>query len=287
MNLNFIRYFLAVVETNSFTKAAERVHVTQPTLSAGIARLEEMAGAPLLRRGRQAQLTEAGMRLLPHARAIVEEMRQMRASPKRANRVSLRVGFLPTLPAASLAGLAGAFQAQAPEIELLLHPLGRGRNGVYDLQRCDAALALAEGAITGATILREPYLLAVARNHKLATRDRCSVHDLADLPFVVRRHCEVSDRATQAFADLGVRPPVRLRTGDDHLAAQVIAAELGVAFMPRSLISADLASVAIAELPWERRIVVCAGDRAPPQAADFLRFAASHDWGAGEWRLAH
>ena len=111
MNINFIRYFLAVVETGSFTKAADRVHVTQPTLSAGIARLEELVGEALLLRGRQARPTEAGARLLPHARIIEQELRLLRAAaPKRASRTLLRVGYLATLPAPALAGLAASYQ---------------------------------------------------------------------------------------------------------------------------------------------------------------------------------
>jgi DNA-binding transcriptional LysR family regulator len=66
MNLTQIRYFLAVVETGNFTRAAERVNVTQPTLSAGIQRLEEALGAPLLERGRgAAQPTPTRRRLGP------------------------------------------------------------------------------------------------------------------------------------------------------------------------------------------------------------------------------
>jgi DNA-binding transcriptional LysR family regulator len=60
MNLAFIRYFLAVAETGSFTEAAERCHVTQPTLSAGVARLEEEVGARLFDRGRRSGLSGAG-----------------------------------------------------------------------------------------------------------------------------------------------------------------------------------------------------------------------------------
>jgi DNA-binding transcriptional LysR family regulator len=72
MNLTFLRYFLAVTDTSSFTVAAERCHVTQSTLSAGIARLEEELGTRLFDRGRRTGLTVAGQRLLPHARAMIE-----------------------------------------------------------------------------------------------------------------------------------------------------------------------------------------------------------------------
>ena len=82
VNLAFIRYFLAVAETGNFTEAAERCHVTQPTLSAGIARLEEEVGARLFDRGRRSGLSAAGLRLLPHARAMVEAWRLARAEQR-------------------------------------------------------------------------------------------------------------------------------------------------------------------------------------------------------------
>ena len=84
MNLVFIRYFLAVADTGNFTTAAERCHVTQPTLSAGVARLEEEIGGRLFDRGRRSGLTAAGQRLLPHARAMVEAWRLARAKCDRA-----------------------------------------------------------------------------------------------------------------------------------------------------------------------------------------------------------
>src|SRR5438552_18954909 len=89
VNLAFIRYFLAVAETGGFTAAAERCHVTQPTLSAGIARLEEEIGARLFDRSRRAALTAAGQKLLPHARAMVEAWQPARAEPRSAKRPTL------------------------------------------------------------------------------------------------------------------------------------------------------------------------------------------------------
>ena len=89
MNLAFIRYFLAVAETGNFTEAAERCHVTQPTLSAGVARLEEEIGARLFDRGRRSGLSAAGQRLLPHARAMVEAWRLARAEQRSSRRTRL------------------------------------------------------------------------------------------------------------------------------------------------------------------------------------------------------
>lgn len=99
VNLAFVRYFLAVVETSSFTAAAERCHVTQPTLSAGIARLEEELGARLFDRGRRTGLTVAGQHLLPHALAMIEAWRAARAEQRGSRRSRLvRIAIASTMP---------------------------------------------------------------------------------------------------------------------------------------------------------------------------------------------
>src|SRR5437899_545124 len=99
MNLVFIRYFLAVADIGNFTEAAERCHVAQPTLSAGIARLEEEIGARLFDRGRRSGLSAAGHRLLPHARAMVEAWQSARAEARTSRRPRLvRIAIASTLP---------------------------------------------------------------------------------------------------------------------------------------------------------------------------------------------
>lgn len=76
-----LRHFLALVECGNFTRAAERLAISQPTLSASIAELERMAGTHLfLREKRQVRLTAAGARLVNHARAIEREFRAAEAA---------------------------------------------------------------------------------------------------------------------------------------------------------------------------------------------------------------
>src|ERR1700739_1541118 len=100
-----LRYFLAVVDRGTFSKAAEQLNVAQPTLSVGIARLERLLGAGLFHRSSQrVTLTEAGVRLSAHARRIESEFNQAEASVSgmKATKV-VRVGVLSTIPSASLA----------------------------------------------------------------------------------------------------------------------------------------------------------------------------------------
>jgi DNA-binding transcriptional LysR family regulator len=121
MNLTLIRYFMAVAETGSFTRGAERANVTQPTLSAGIKRLEESLGASLFERSRAPQLTPAGARFLPRARLLLQEWTAARRELRhegRPTKLRLRLGYIPGLPQRRLTALLGSFTAAHPDVAL-------------------------------------------------------------------------------------------------------------------------------------------------------------------------
>ena len=281
MNLAFIRYFLAVAETASFTTAAERCHVTQPTLSAGVARLEDEIGSRLFERGRRATLTAAGQRLLPHARAMVEEWRLARAEQRSSRRQRLvRVAIGTTLPIqAAMRWLAAAQQRVTFDVEVSEGAADvvaeRWRRG-----RCDIALfPVREPLATdnAVQLLREPYLLAAATDHRVATRDRWSVNDLADTPFVLRAACEATHDAIRLFAAQGVRPRVVLRSPDEERCAAAVLAGLGVCLMPRSLLRQGMAAADIRDVALERRVMLAWRTDADREIAGALREAASGD----------
>src|SRR5438445_500222 len=131
VNLAFVRYFVAVVDAGSFTAAAERCHVTQPTLSAGMARLEHEMGARLFDRGRRAALSGAGHRL--RAARRLRGTRRGRAAVRRPRRAAARdpaIGRRGTLRARGARGPGGqpdAALAAAPRSRRRLDPRGRAR----------------------------------------------------------------------------------------------------------------------------------------------------------------
>jgi len=260
MNLAFVRYFTAVAETSSFTVAAERCHVTQPTLSAGIARLEEELGARLFDRGRRTGLTAAGQRLLPHARTMIEAWQAARAEQRSSRRPRLvRAAVASTVPAAStFAWLSAAQSQEGFEVEI--------SEGSADAvaerwrrARCDVAFFPVRETLSMANAIslwREPYLLAAATNHRIATRDRWSIEELADTPFVLRGVCEAHDDAQRIFARHGVRPRAVLRSADEERCAGAVLAGLGACLMPQSLLRPGMASAEIRELSLERRVML-------------------------------
>lgn len=259
MNTAFLHYFLTAAETENFTRAAERLHVTQPTLSAGIARLEEMLGTRLLDRGRQVRLTPAGSRFVPRAQAMLAEWRHAQAELRSEQpRQRLRLALGPTVPTEPLQRLLARLRQAAPDVELDLSESTPAAAALRLTQRrIDAALGELAGNLPDShsqMLVREPYGVAIAQGHALATRDRCRIIDLAGMAFVWRSQCEHQERARRAFAEHGMRPRIVLRTAVEERAAALVIAGVAAAFLPESLVVPGMAFLPLAELAIERRL---------------------------------
>src|SRR5258708_13456550 len=118
MEIYQLRQLLAVAETNSFTRAADRLNVSQPALSAGIAKLEDELGVILIHRDRRAvHLTNHGQRLAARARQVMEVCSTARAE-MRANDMSdtIALGVMPSLPIEKISAIAKACVSAFPEV---------------------------------------------------------------------------------------------------------------------------------------------------------------------------
>lgn len=260
MNLTGLRYFLALAETASFTKAAAQLHVTQPTLSTAIARLEDQLGAQLFERDRKrVALTAAGQRLIPHAQAMLSEWRQAQANLSVAKpRRRLRIGLLPTLPQSAALGFPDRLRRADQGLDVELHEASPGAL-LARLQQGQLDVALTRiddlpDDLPFQPLHRETYRLAVSAGNLLAVRERCSVRDLAETPFLVRARCEVTEQARATFNEHGVRPRVLLRSPCEDRIAGLVIADHGACFLPESLAQPGMALLAIDELPLSRRL---------------------------------
>ncbi|HKU98219.1 MAG TPA: LysR family transcriptional regulator [Vineibacter sp.] len=276
MNLTFLHYFLAVAEAGHFTRAAERLNVTQPTLSAGIARLEDALGTRLFDRRRGVALTEAGNRLLPQARAITEAWAGARADLRQmpTSRRPLRLGVLPTLPDRVVLALTTRLAGRTVE---LIEANGETLQTRLQRSQLDAALMILSSAAStqrARALHREAYVVAVPPGHVLAGRSRATVADLAATPFVLRLHCEAHTEARRLFAAHSARPPVAARTASDGRALALVAAGVGACLMPESLIDTSVGAVAVTELRLERRLGLVLRAGLDADLADGLHDAA-------------
>lgn len=286
MNLTQIRYFMAVAETGSFTRGAERANVTQPTLSAGIKRLEESLGASLFERSRTPQLTPAGARFLPRARLLLQEWTAARRELRqedRPTRLRLRLGYIPGLPPRRLTALLGNFTGAHPDValEILEAPAGTLMRRL-DLGRIDAAILPLGGEADerSLTLFRQRYLLAVPPKHPLARRSSARIADLQDQPFVIRPQAEIMPAAEKLFDGLNVRPRIIGRAESDAALLALVEAGIGVALLPHWLASDAVTTLTLPELRDMHRIGLRWRDDGHAALSQLRDFAAGHDWDA-------
>lgn len=176
MEIHQLRYFCAVVRTGSFTRAAEQLGITQPSLSQQIRTLEKRVGAPLFERlGRSVRLTTHGEALrLPAAQILqqVAEAKSALANLQRGVRGSLRVGVIPTIMPYLIAPRIGDFLTRFPEVQVQFtedttrHLVERLQSG--DLDLAVSGLPVRNPDIVCSELTREPLFLAVAEDHALA-----------------------------------------------------------------------------------------------------------------------
>jgi DNA-binding transcriptional LysR family regulator len=193
VHLRDLRYFVAVAEELHFTRAAELLHISQPSLSKQIRLLERDLGFPLfLRDRRTVALTEAGEALLPRAREVLSSWDKALAEATRRARAAaamLRVGFQTSVAGAIYQLAVSCFTNDHPgwSVELKLHPWSDPTAGLLDDTSDVAFLWLpvpGQERLTWQTLRTEPRHVALWRKHPLAHRADLQISDLLDEPFV-------------------------------------------------------------------------------------------------------
>ena len=184
-----LRYFAAVAHELSFTRAAERLYVSQPALSKQIRALERQLGVTLFDRvPRACALTRAGTELLPHAERMIDSWEEAQRSLIRAGDCTLVIGMHTSPGRGLLPRVRAMLVASCPEVELELRQVAWS-DPTADLPRriTDAAfvwLPLDHTRYRRVTIAREPRLVALPNVHRLAGRASVSIGDLLDEPFL-------------------------------------------------------------------------------------------------------
>ncbi len=232
-----LKYFLAVVETGSFTKAAARVYVTQPTLSAGIKKLEINLGSRLFdRSSKRVFLTENGTRFVERAKAVLHQLNLAEAAMKTEGSPKLlRLGILMTIPSRTIQQILQPFQRQeAGLVTELFEGSEQEIQNRMDEGRIDLALTILRpgGGNKAVSLYHEPYSLAIASHHPLATRKIITPTELANEPTIVRSRCEALSETSRFFTDHNVRPRLVYRTAQDERALNMVAAGVGFTTMP-------------------------------------------------------
>ena len=286
MDRYLLRYFLAVAELGSFSKAAARVSVTQPTLSVGIAKLESEVGARLFERTtRRVSLTPAGSRFLQHARRITQEyeaaLREVSEAPQLKR---LRAGILSTIAARDLERIVAqhARNSSGEALEILDSTERDIANRLSD-SRLDVAITILRPGLESFAqekLRSEPYVLFVSADHKLSGVEEIEGGELAGETMIVRRQCEGLPEISRYFTNRDVRPSFSLRTLSDDRAMSMVAAGLGVTVAPASFKAPGLAALNLAGFDLSRDVGLVFSDRMRERSGAFVE-AARVTYGAG------
>lgn len=190
MELHQLRYFVAVAETENFTRAAERAHVSQPSLSQQIINLEKDVGHKLFHRlGRKAVLTEAGVTFLERARKILFEVenaaKELSDHPSLGRRIT--VGAVQTIMPYFIAPAIAAAREKLPNLSVAAREDFRDSlvrsvvEGEVDL--AVVPLPVNDRRVSVEPLLTEPLLLVVGKKHLIAQRTEININDLAEESF--------------------------------------------------------------------------------------------------------
>ncbi|MDR0226392.1 MAG: LysR family transcriptional regulator [Burkholderiaceae bacterium] len=250
MDLRALRYFVEVVRCNGFTRAAESLHVTQPTISKMVRSLEEELGGPLLlREGRGVRLTDAGQ--VVHARGLqlLEQSRQLLQEVAEVDGIArgrLGVGIMPTA-GHYMAPVIALFQQRHPGVELHVQEQGAraqrqllldgqldmalGLRGMDDGPGGDAGDAADQG-LEHCTIAHQKTRVAFAASEVTDPEAPVQWSDLARRPFVVYTSDFALHQAVlEHCAAAGFSPQVRLQTRYWDFIGDLVAEGVGVAVM--------------------------------------------------------
>ncbi|HXY24314.1 MAG TPA: LysR substrate-binding domain-containing protein [Candidatus Acidoferrum sp.] len=245
MELHQLRYFCAVAETGSFSRAAEQSHVSQPSLSQQILKLENELGVRLFDRlGRSVRLTDLGSAFLPHARAVLRELEAARGDVverKEALSGNVIIGVIPTVAPYFLPPLLTTYSHKFPQVclsvveEITLVLLDRLRAGSIDV--AILALPIRGHEFEAFPILTERLFAALPRKHKLARRSSLSMKDLRTEPFLLLRdgHC-FRDTAVAACDRARLHPRIVFESGQFSSLLSMVGAGMGVSLVPEMAI---------------------------------------------------
>lgn len=241
MNLRELQYLVALAEHRNFRRAAEACFVSQPTLSTQIRKLEEELGVDLFERSPKAvMLTPAGQDAATRARLILSEVAAIREQAKRLSQPeagAVHLGVFPTIGPYLLPHVIPELRARFPRLDLFLTEeksdllLERLREGRLDA--AILALPVHDAQLHAEPLFEEPFLLAVPRQHPLASRSSLRMEELSEQELLLLEdgHC-LRDQALDVCHLSGARETAEFRATSLETLRQMVMAGIGVTLLP-------------------------------------------------------
>lgn len=290
MELQQVRYFLALCETLNFTRAAEKCNVTQPSLTRAIQALEAEFGGPLLHRERNnTHLTELGLVVRPYLENL---MAQAAVAKSRAREVAelkdvaLSLGMMCTLGPQKLIGLLRCFRESNPGVDLVLRDdTAAALLDMLDQGQLDVALLSFPGDVPdrlhAVPLFSERFVIAVCPGHPFERLNAVRAKDLHGHRYLSRVNCEFGDYMLELYRREGVELARPYRSERDDWILSMVAAGLGFSFIPDSCVTVPgLVTRALIEPEVVRTVslVTVRGRPHAPAVGAFVRAAKAQTW---------
>ena len=259
MDLQQIKYFLAVVDCGTFLAASKQVYVSQPTLSAGIRKLEESLNVTLFHRGsRAASLTSAGERFLGPARQAYNQLQAIKGELV-AQPVKIVIGVLTNIHMDQVAGIIGHYRMSHPHIQLELVVAGHDElAGMLAEGKVDLLITNSDTRAEHFVPLFEERLCVVtASGHPLGRLKAVELKALSGELFIERTRCGFWQPVNDAFRDRQIQPHTVMQAENDEFVLALVAQDLGVSIITDRATPYDVCFVPIKDLTIDRRIGLC------------------------------
>jgi LysR family hydrogen peroxide-inducible transcriptional activator len=296
MEMQQLRYVAAVARTANFSRAAELCHVSQPSLSQQIKKLEEELGERLFdRMKREVKLTPQGETFLPRAIRILEEMDAAKREATDAQallRGTLTMGVLPTIAPYLLPGVMAQFTKKFPGVEVVVQEDTTARLLKlaldYEIDFALASQPMQNERLAVKGLFSEELLLALPPRHPLARKRTVAVADLQGERFIVMKegHC-LGDQVLGFCDRRDVKAAISFRSSQLETVQAFVAAGLGISLIPAMAARGtrkDLPQYRSLQSPKpERKIVVAWPKQRPPGRAahEFLQMVSARFGASG------
>ncbi|QWF70886.1 LysR family transcriptional regulator [Methylomonas paludis] len=241
MEMQQIRYFLAVCDKGSFTRAAQSAYVAQPSLTQAIKKLEEELGGELFSRERSGcRLTALGRLIEPTLREIFREAQSIKAEAIRFNRlntVPLRIGVMTTIAAQHLSPFFADFQQSRPHVELevivdsevnLLKLLDDNQLDVV----ISAPLSLPSGHYQSLKLYEERYVVVFNDKHRFNQLAEVDLATIQAEPYLDRLNCELRETLRGVCLGRQINLYAAYRSNSEEWILSMVQAGIGVALIP-------------------------------------------------------
>jgi LysR family transcriptional regulator, transcription activator of glutamate synthase operon len=292
MHLDELHWFVVLAETEHVTDAAAELHVSQPTLSRAIARLEARVGVPLFDRvNRRLRLNAYGAILLEHARRATAEMRsadERIAALRDPDKGTVRLAFLHSLASWFVPELLRRFRLHAPQVRFDLFQ-GAAHELTDRVREGHADLAITSPRPVGQGfewhgLYSERLCVAVPLEHRLAKRSRLRLADVAEEQFIALGvQSGLRQLTDELCATAGIHPQLVFEASEIPTMEGLVAAGFGVAVVP--VPRAERAEPTVAYVPLsdggaKRQIglALATGREVPAAAARFVQFVTEDGW---------